>query len=213
MRFRDTYGLGLALAMTPAITSAQGHSVDQSAPSSPDHSVATSVIGNPGIWFGPTTYPLEAIQKKEQGRTVARIEVDAKGVPSNCSVTVSSGSTSLDARTCEIAIASLRFNPARDRGGTPINSNYILPVRWVLPDQEQVDLSDGRHMLFDATAQFDIDEHGIITACHTVRFAPGTTDPCAHFHPGGRSPQQPVVRGKPVAGRVTSIVQTYVDPQ
>jgi len=213
MVFRGTYAVALALAITPAMVGARDRSGDQPTGDSPDHSVAASVIGNPGTWFGRSTYPAEAILKKEQGRTVAQIDVDAKGAPSHCSVTVSSGSTSLDARTCEIAIASLRFNPARDRSGTPISSSYVLPVRWVLPSQEEIDVSGGRHILVDTTAQFDIDAHGIITACHTVRLTPGTPDPCADFHPGGLSPQQPVAHGKPVAGRATSIVQTYMEPQ
>jgi TonB family protein len=211
MEFRCICGLALILVATPVIARAQAHAIDQSTPYSPDHSVGVSVIGNPGIWFGPDAYPAEAIRNAEQGRTVARIEVDAKGIPSNCSVTVSSGSSSLDARTCEIAIASLRFNPARDRGGTPIAASYTLPVRWVLPTSTQVDLTEGRHLMFDATAQFDIDEHGVITACHTVSFAPGTEDPCARFVPGRRSPQQPVVHGRPVAGQVTTTIRSYMD--
>jgi TonB family protein len=205
--------LALALAIMPVMSWAQDHSVDQSTGYSPDHSVGVSIIGSPGIWFGASAYPVEAILKKEQGRTVARIEVDAAGAPLKCSVTVSSGSTSLDARTCEIAIASLRFNPARDRGGTPISASYTLPVRWVLPALAEVDLTNGRHLLVDATVQYDIDQHGIVTACRTISFAPDTKDPCLGFRPGRASPQQPMVRGQPVAGQVTTIVRTYMDTQ
>lgn len=211
MEFRCSWGWALMLAVMPAIARAQDHSVDQSTPYSPDHSVGVSVIGNPGIWFGPNAYPAEAVRNKEQGRTVARVEVDAKGTPSTCSVVVSSGSASLDARTCEIAIASLRFNPARDRGGTPIAAPYTLPVRWVLPAAAQIDLTDGRHLMVDATVQFDIDDHGVLTACHTVSFAPGTEDPCARFQPGRLAPQQPVVHGRPVAGQITQTVRSYMD--
>ncbi|MDB5709081.1 MAG: hypothetical protein JWL96_1151 [Sphingomonas bacterium] len=213
MIFRGTYGFALALATVPAVSWAQDHSVDQSTGYSPDHSVGVSVIGNPGIWFGASAYPADAILKKEQGRTVARIEVSAAGAPLTCSVSMSSGSTSLDARTCEIAIASLRFNPARDRGGTPIAASYTLPVRWVLPGLVEVDLSNGRHLLVDATVQYDIDQHGIVTACRTISFAPDTRDPCQGFRPGSASPRQPMAHGQPVAGQVTTIVRTYMDTQ
>jgi len=213
MVFRGQFGLALMLAITPTIARAQDHSVDQSTGYSPDHSVGVSIIGSPGIWFGPSAYPVEAILKKEQGRTVARIEVDAAGAPLKCSVSMSSGSTSLDARTCEIAIASLRFNPARDRGGTPISASYTLPVRWVLPSLAEVDLTNGRHLLVDATVQYDIDAHGVVTACRTVSFAPDTKDPCEGFHPGRPSPQQPMAHGQPVAGQVTTIIRTYMDTQ
>ena len=126
---------------------------------------------------------------------------------------MSSGSTSLDARTCEVGIASLRFNPARDRSGTPIASSYVLPVRWVLPSAARVDPGSGRHLLVDATVQYDIDEHGIIIACRTGGFAPDTKDLCEGFRPGRLSPQQLVVRGQPVAGQVTTIIRTYIDTQ
>lgn len=211
MGFHGTYGMALALAITPVIARASDHSVDQSTGHTPDHSVALSLIGNPGVWFGPDAYPADAIRNKEQGRTVVRIDVDATGKPAKCNVAMSSGSASLDARTCEIAVASLRFNPARDRGGTPIAAGYTLPVRWVLPQQQEVDLSEGRHLLVDTTVQYDIDDHGVLTACHTVSLAPGTLDPCHDFRPGRAAPQQPVVHGRPVAGQVTTIVRTYMD--
>lgn len=102
-------------------------------PSAAGYGASPHIIGNPGALFGPDVYPAAAIRAHEQGRTVARLEIDTAGVPSHCEVRVSSGSGALDNKTCEIALAQLRFTPARDQHGTATASSYMLPVRWVLP--------------------------------------------------------------------------------
>lgn len=100
----------------------------------PDRALAHAGLrGNPGQYFGAGAYPAEAIRANEQGRTVARLAIDASGTPVGCTIAVSSGSRSLDAATCAIAIGKVRFTPARDDKGVAIASSYTLPVRWVLP--------------------------------------------------------------------------------
>lgn len=91
--------------------------------------------GNPGAAFGSDDYPPEALRAGQQGRTAVRLGLDASGTPISCIVTASSGSASLDAATCNVARARVRFEPARDQHGAPIPSIYPLKVRWVLPDQ------------------------------------------------------------------------------
>lgn len=80
-------------------------------------------------------YPVESIRREEQGRTVARLSIDASGTPVGCIIAISSGYSRLDERTCEIAIKRVRFDPARDGRGVAIASTYTLPVRWVLPER------------------------------------------------------------------------------
>lgn len=89
--------------------------------------------GDPGLAFPPDSYPPEAIRRGEQGRVVALLNVDAGGSTTSCVVKASSGSRSLDRATCDIVVAGVRFEPARDGRGVAIGSTYILPVRWVLP--------------------------------------------------------------------------------
>lgn len=102
----------------------------------PDRSLALSgPSGNPAQWFGGDAYPPDAIRKGEQGRTVARVRLDAAGWPSSCVIATSSGSKSLDSATCAILMRQARFEPARDRDGGAIASDYTVPVRWVLPDR------------------------------------------------------------------------------
>lgn len=102
----------------------------------PDPSLADSPPrGDPAVYFGPDQYPLDAIRAEEQGRVVAVLRLDATGTPRACTVRVSSGSRSLDAGTCAIALRDVVFIPARDHEGRAIASTYVLPVRWVLPDE------------------------------------------------------------------------------
>lgn len=95
--------------------------------------LAAGLQGNPGQFFGPDAYPPEAQRAREQGRVVARLTVGIDGRVTDCKVAESSGSTALDVRTCVIAVGRVRFRPARDDRGKPIESSYVLPVRWVLP--------------------------------------------------------------------------------
>lgn len=89
--------------------------------------------GNPGRWFDADSYPSAAIRAGEEGRTVARIAIGTDGRVSSCGIVTSSGSSHLDAATCNILFHRGVFEPARDETGTAIRSTMQLPVRWVLP--------------------------------------------------------------------------------
>ena len=121
MRFDGRYGVMLALAVMPTGALAK------------DKSEPAHVVGNPGSYFGPDAYPPEAIRAEEQGRSVVTVAIDASGTPTGCTTTASSGSTSLDAKTCAIALANLHYTAARDSHGRAVAGSYTLPVRWVLP--------------------------------------------------------------------------------
>ncbi|MFA5966169.1 MAG: TonB family protein [Sphingomonas sp.] len=121
MRIRGQYGLIVALAIMPTSALAK----DKSAPA--------RLVGNAGSFFGADAYPPEAIRAAEEGRVVATVAVDAAGAPTGCATATSSGSASLDAKTCAIAMANLHFTPALDSGGRPTSGSYTLAVRWVLP--------------------------------------------------------------------------------
>jgi TonB family protein len=100
----------------------------------PDPMKANATLrGNPGAAFSADNYPVEALRRGEQGRTVARLSIDTSGTPVRCVVETSSGSSSLDDATCRIALRSVRFDPARDSAGVPKASEYKLPVRWQIP--------------------------------------------------------------------------------
>ena len=79
-------------------------------------------------------YPASAQRNEEQGTTRFRLTVGANGRVSDCVVTGSSGSSSLDAATCRIMKSRARFTPARDSSGNPTGDTVTNAIKWVLPD-------------------------------------------------------------------------------
>ena len=80
-------------------------------------------------------YPAEARKRGEQGRTIARLTISNTGRVTACRIEESSGSESLDKATCRIALARVRYTPAKNDAGEPVASTTTLPVRWVLPPE------------------------------------------------------------------------------
>ncbi len=84
--------------------------------------------------FSTDDYPQSAIRNEEAGTTSVRLTVGADGRVSDCSVTGSSGSSSLDQTTCSIIRRRARFTPAKDQAGNPIaDSGQTARIRWELP--------------------------------------------------------------------------------
>lgn len=164
---------------------------------------AAGLKGDPGQFFGADDYPTEAISASEQGRVIAKLWIDATGKVVSCTVTVSSGSVSLDRTTCKIALEKVSFTPATDRRGRPVAAAYTLPVRWVLP-------TDAPSAPADAVVEMtvSIDSAGEVLACnHTATPSlPRQTDPCAEY-PVGKTSTIRWTRGdRPVGG---TLVRTY----
>lgn len=80
-------------------------------------------------------YPQDAIRNEEQGTTSFRLDVGSNGRVTNCSVTGSSGSPSLDRTTCRLLTSRARFTPARDNLGRPTSDSVSGRIRWVLPSE------------------------------------------------------------------------------
>lgn len=79
-------------------------------------------------------YPTAAIRNEEQGTTGFRLTVGANGRVSNCEITSSSGSSSLDSTTCRVMRSRARFTPARNNRGEPTTDTVSGAIRWVLPE-------------------------------------------------------------------------------
>jgi TonB family protein len=77
-------------------------------------------------WLGPDDYPSQALNNNEMGTVVARMSVDASGRVTACNVVVPSGSPSLDAVTCELALRRARFHPAIAADGAPTAAQRIV---------------------------------------------------------------------------------------
>jgi len=87
----------------------------------------------PASYITAADYPESALRAREEGAVAYVLDVGADGRAATCTVTRSSGSTSLDATTCRIMRSRARFTPARDTNGNPAASRLNQEVTWTLP--------------------------------------------------------------------------------
>ena len=85
--------------------------------------------------LGMDRYPPEALRLHQQGRVVTHLVIKKSGRVKSCTIAESSRSPSLDAAACQTALKRVHFRPAHDAKGKAIESEYDLPLRYVLPDQ------------------------------------------------------------------------------
>jgi protein TonB len=78
-------------------------------------------------------YPDSANRNREQGTTSFTLDVGPDGRVTGCSITASSGSSTLDSTTCRLMRSRARFTPARDSSGNPVSDRVSSRIRWVLP--------------------------------------------------------------------------------
>ncbi|HEY7809450.1 MAG TPA: energy transducer TonB [Allosphingosinicella sp.] len=89
---------------------------------------------NLNSYVSDADYPASAVRSEEQGTTRFRLSIGPDGRVKECSVTGSSGSSSLDAATCRIMKSRARFTPARDSTGNATGDQVASSIRWVLPE-------------------------------------------------------------------------------
>lgn len=102
-------------------------------PAPPRVSQAAKARTNLASYIQDSDYPDAAIRNEEQGTTGFSLQVGPDGRVTNCTVTSSSGSSSLDSTTCRVMRARARFTPAKDQNGNPISDSTSGRIRWVLP--------------------------------------------------------------------------------
>ena len=91
--------------------------------------------GSQGAWFSSDSYPAAARRAGEEGRVSVKLLVEPNGTPSACEVVASSGSASLDAGTCRVAVRNGRFDPALGQDGQPMRGVFVMRnVVWRLED-------------------------------------------------------------------------------
>ena len=78
-------------------------------------------------------YPPEAIAAGEQGRTAFEVLLGTDGRVKQCVVTEGSGSPILDSQTCRLMTERLRFTPAEDEDGRPMEARAAGALTWQLP--------------------------------------------------------------------------------
>ena len=97
-------------------------------------------LSNPGQWVSSEDYPTAALRNEIEGVTRFVLAIDPYGIVENCRISVSSGSSELDAATCNLITARARFKPARDNRGKPVASTWASSVRWQIPKDAVAEL-------------------------------------------------------------------------
>jgi protein TonB len=85
-----------------------------------------------GKYMVPDDYPADAFKKGEQGAVDFVVDVSPEGRVIGCTITQTSGSVSLDGKTCELA-RQMRIKPSRGPSGPAVSGRYLSRMRWVLP--------------------------------------------------------------------------------
>lgn len=91
-----------------------------------------SAVGNLQGLFSGDDYPASALDREEEGSVSVRLSIGTNGRVTNCSVTRSSGSRTLDSTTCRILSSRARFTPGTDNRGNPTTDTVQQTIRWVL---------------------------------------------------------------------------------
>jgi periplasmic protein TonB len=90
--------------------------------------------GSPPQWLSGELrnrdYPREALRNGLTGQVSVRFTVRTNGRIANCRVVASSGSPLLDATTCRLLTRRLRFRPARNAAGIPIETDLGSDYTW-----------------------------------------------------------------------------------
>ena len=89
---------------------------------------------NLASYISDDDYPQDAIRNEQQGTTGFRLEVGPDGRVTNCTITSSSGSSSLDSTTCRLMKSRARFTPATDSNGNRTSDSVSGRIRWQLPE-------------------------------------------------------------------------------
>ncbi len=103
--------------------------VAASSASAPHQKIPEPVGSIQGL-FSANDYPVEALDRNEQGHVGTVIRVDATGAISDCLIEKSSGSAALDRRTCELIRLRAKYKPAHDRRGRAVASEAHETVTW-----------------------------------------------------------------------------------
>ena len=91
-----------------------------------------SASGNLQGLFRESDYPSSALDNEEQGTVAVVLSIGANGRVSNCSVSSSSGSRTLDSATCRVLTSRARFTPARDSSGNATTGTFRQRITWRL---------------------------------------------------------------------------------
>ena len=177
--------------------------------------------GSPLAWFSPDDYPPEALRAGDQGRVIAEVQIDDTGKVVSCKVVGSSGSASLDQKTCTVALEDRHFEPAVDQKGRPIASHTQFAVRWAIPAGHEfgdpIDVTVGPPAIRTMEMTVTLAGDGTLEGCHadlTGRKPGEIGDPCDRMKVGTKVSAGFSRAGRPVGARIVTRLseQVLLDP-
>jgi TonB family protein len=118
-------------------------------------------------------YPATALANGEQGIARFIVDIDQTGKAIGCAITTSSGSASLDSKSCDLA-RSWEYEPARNLQGEPAFGKSANSIDWRLPKGSPVVINKPVRPRFNPFADegtvkltLDFDKSGKLTNCVT----------------------------------------------
>ena len=87
---------------------------------------------DPASWMSAADYPAGARRQGMEGAVAYRVDVDARGNPVGCQITLSAGPL-LDQPTCDLLMRRSHFTPAMDGTGKTVAGAYVGRIRWQMP--------------------------------------------------------------------------------
>lgn len=151
-------GLNVSLALAASILAFSGSTAAMSAEPRP-----AMPTGSPGTWVTTNDYPSEALRDGLQGTSEFEVDIDGKGAPTKCTITASSSSGVLDAKTCELIMQRARFTVPLDEKGGVTTGAYRNRVRWVLPPDRTLPIP------VDFAFSFVVGPDGKVSDCQVIR--------------------------------------------
>jgi TonB family protein len=82
--------------------------------------------------FADLEYPAAALRAHEEGSTAADLDIAADGRVTGCTIVSSSGSATLDAETCRLALLRARAQAAVGPDGEPVPGTDRVRIRWTI---------------------------------------------------------------------------------
>ena len=116
-----------AIPKDPFASSSATDEADSAAPDRP-----ARAMGRLASLVTVDDYPSAAQASEEQGTVKFKLGIGSNGRVTDCTITASSGSSSLDATTCRLLRARARFSPATDSSGNPTTDSVEDEVTWTL---------------------------------------------------------------------------------
>ena len=103
-------------------------------PPPPPSKARAASAKNQGRWARQIQddYPSRALRQEEEGTVGVRVTVTSEGRASNCSVTRSSGSSTLDTAACRAMERYARFEPALNAAGNAIAGSFSTAITYKL---------------------------------------------------------------------------------